>query len=156
MPEISEQDTSQKRLLEINTALQSGMFVYVRKMFQNMPAFDIALLIESSPARSRNILWQLTDPDLHGEILEELSEEVRKGILKNMQPEKVAAAAEGMDIDDLAEVLRTLPDSVYQEVLNSMDSQDRTRVETALSYEEDTAGGIMNTDTITLRPRCDY
>lgn len=152
MPDISEQEISQKRLLEINTALQSGMFVYVRKMFQNMPAFDIALLLESSPARSRNILWQLTDPDLHGEILEELSEEVRKGILKNMQPEKVAAVVEGMDIDDLAEVLRTLPDSVYQEVLNSMDIQDRKRVEQALSYEEDTAGGIMNTDTITVRP----
>ncbi len=152
MPDKSKQEISQKRLLEINTALQGGMFVYVRKMFQNLPAYDIALLIESSPARSRNVLWQLTDPDLHGEILEELSDEVRKGILKNMQPEKVAAAAEGMDIDDLAEVLRTLPDSVYQEVLNSMDEQDRTRVEQALSYEEDTAGGIMNTDTITLRP----
>lgn len=152
MPEKSEQEISQKRLLEINTALESGMFVYVRKMFQHMPAFDIALLLESSTSRSRNVLWQLIDPDLHGEILEELSEEVRKGILRNMQPEKVAAVAEGMDIDDLAEVLRTLPDSVYKEVLNSMDSQDRTRVEQALSYEEDTAGGIMNTDTITLRP----
>ena len=152
MPEISEQDASQKRLLEINTALESGMFVYVRKMFQNLPAYDIALLLESSTARSRNVLWQLIDPDLHGEILEELSEEVRKGILKNMQPEKVAAVAEGMDIDDLAEVLRTLPDSVYNEVLKSMDSQDRLRVEQALAYDEDTAGGIMNTDTITLRP----
>ncbi|OUS30572.1 magnesium transporter [Thalassotalea sp. 42_200_T64] len=152
MPDISEQEISQKRLLEINTALESGMFVYVRKMFQNMPAYDIALLLESSTSRSRTILWQLTDADFQGEILEELSEEVRKGILKNMQPEKVAAVAEGMDIDDLAEVLRTLPDSVYNEVLNSMDSQDRTRVEQALSYEEDTAGGIMNTDTITLRP----
>jgi magnesium transporter len=57
-----------------------------------------------------------------------------------------------MDVDDLAEVLRALPDSVYQQVLNSMDSQDRSRVEKALSYEEDTAGGIMNTDTITIRP----
>jgi len=64
----------------------------------------------------------------------------------------LAAAAEGMDVDDIAEVLRTLPDGVYREVLNSMDSQDRSRIETALSYEEDTAGGIMNTDTITIRP----
>jgi len=69
-----------------------------------------------------------------------------------MRPEKLAAVAEGMDVDDLAEVLRTLPDSVYREVINSMDSQDRSRVETALSFEEETAGGIMNTDTITIRP----
>ncbi|MDN3653508.1 magnesium transporter [Thalassotalea ponticola] len=152
MAELSEQETSQQRLLEINTAIDSGMFVYVRKMLQNMSDYDIALLLESSPAKSRNVLWQLVDPDLHGDILEELSEEVRKGILRKMQPEKVAAATEGMDIDDLAEVLRGLPDSAYQEVLNSMDTQDRMRVEQALAYEPETAGGIMNTDTITLRP----
>ncbi|WP_286233585.1 magnesium transporter [Thalassotalea sediminis] len=152
MPEVSEQEQSQQRLQQVNEALGSGMFVYVRKLLQNMPAYDLALLLESSPTKSRAVLWQLIDPDHHGEVLEELSEEVRKGILKNIRPEKLAEVAEGMDVDDLAEVLRTLPDTVYNEVLNSMDSQDRSRVEQALSYEEDTAGGIMNTDTITIRP----
>ena len=152
MPEISDQELNQQRLQQVNAALDSGMFVHVRKLLQNMPAYDIALILESSPAKTREIVWQLIDPDLHGEVLEELNEEVRKGILKTMKPEKVAAAAEGMDVDDLAEVLRTLPDNEYQEVLNSMDSQDRARVETALSYDEESAGGIMNTDTITLRP----
>ncbi len=152
MPEISEQEYNQQRLQQVNDALGSGMFVHVRKLLQNMPAYDLALILESSPSKSRNILWQLVDPDHHGEVLEELNEEVRKGILKSMRPEKLAAVAEGMDVDDLAEVLRTLPDSVYREVLNTMDSQDRGRVEAALSYEEDTAGGIMNTDTITIRP----
>ncbi|NQY34034.1 MAG: magnesium transporter [Alteromonadaceae bacterium] len=152
MPEISEQDYNQQRLQQVNEALGSGMFVYVRKLFQNMPAYDLALILESSTAKSRPVLWQLMDPDNHGEILEELNEEVRKGILKSMRPEKLAAVAEGMDVDDLAEVLRTLPDSIYREVLNSMDSQDRGRVEAALSFNEDTAGGIMNTDTITIRP----
>lgn len=152
MPEISEQEYNQQRLQEVNEALGSGMFVYVRKLLQQMPAYDVALILESSTVKSRPVLWQLIDPDDQGEVLEEVSEEVRKGILKSMRPEKVAAMAEGMDVDDLAEVLRTLPDSVFQEVLSSMDTQDRARVETALSFEEDTAGGIMNTDTITIRP----
>jgi len=152
MPDVSEQENNQQRLQQVNEALGSGMFVYVRKLLQNMPAYNLALILESSPAKSRTVLWQLIDPDNHGEVLEELNEEVRKGILKSMRPEKLAAVAEGMDVDDLAEVLRTLPDSAYQEVLNSMDSQDRSRVETALSFEEDTAGAIMNTDTITIRP----
>ena len=151
MPEISE-EINQQRLQEVNEALGSGMFVSVRKLLQNMPAYDIALILESSPGKTRSVLWQLIDPDNHGEVLEELNESVRKGILKSMRPEKLAAVAEGMDVDDLAEVLRTLPDAVYREVLNSMDSQDRARVEAALSFGEDTAGGIMNTDTITLRP----
>ncbi len=152
MPELTEQEYNQQRLQQVNEALGSGMFVYVRKLLQHMPAYDLALILESSTPKSRPVLWQLIDPDFHGEVLEELSEEVRKGILKSMQPEKLAAVAEGMDVDDLAEVLRTLPDSVFQAVLNSMDSQDRSRVEAALSFEEDTAGAIMNTDTITLRP----
>lgn len=152
MPEIAEQDYNQTRLQKVNEALGSGMFVYVRKLLQDMPAFDLALLLESSPTKTRAVLWQLVDVDHQGEVLEELNEEVRKGILKSMRPEKLAAVAEGMDVDDLAEVLRTLPDSVYKKVLSSMDSQDRSRVEQALSYEEDTAGGIMNTDTITIRP----
>ncbi|MCH2056879.1 MAG: magnesium transporter [Thalassotalea sp.] len=152
MPELSEQENNQQTLQEVHDALGSGMFVYVRKLLQHLPAYDLALILESSTTNSRPVLWQLIDPDHQGEVLEELNEEVRKGILKSMRPEKVAAVAEGMDVDDLAEVLRTLPDSVYQEVLNSMDSQDRARVEQALSFEEDTAGGIMNTDTITIRP----
>ena len=152
MPESLEQEDIQQRLHQVNEALGSGMFVYVRKLLQELPAYDLALILESSPAKNRLVLWQLIDAEFHGEVLEELNEEVRKGILKGMRPEKLAAAAEGMDVDDIAEVLRTLPDSDYQEVLNSMDSQDRSRVETALSYEEDTAGGIMNTDTITIRP----
>ena len=152
MPEISEQEINQQRLQEVNEALGSGMFISVRKLLQNMPAYDISLILESSPIKTRTIVWQLIDPDNHGEVLEELNEEVRKGILKSMRPEKLAAVAEGMDVDDLAEVLRTLPDSVYREVISSMDSQDQARVEAALSFDEDTAGGIMNTDTITLRP----
>ena len=152
MPEIIEQENIQQRLHQVNEALDSGMFVYVRKLLQDMSAYDLALFLESSPAKSRPVLWQLIDVEHHGDVLEELNEEVRKGILHSMAPEKLAAVAEGMDVDDLAEVLRTLPDTVYREVLKSMDSQDRSRVETALSYGEDTAGGIMNTDTITLRP----
>jgi magnesium transporter len=152
MPEISEQKQNHQRLQQVNKALGSGKFVHVRKLLQNMPAYDIALILESSHPKSRAVLWQLIDADHHGEILEELNEEVRKGILKYIRPEKLAEVAEGMDVDDLAEVLRTLPDSVYQEVLSAMDSQDRGRVEAALSFEEDTAGGIMNTDTITIRP----
>lgn len=152
MPEIIEQENIQQRLHQVKQALDSGMFVYVRRLLQDMTAYDLALFLESSPAKSRAVLWQLIDGEHHGEVLEELNEEVRKGILQSMRPEKLAAVAEGMDVDDIAEVLRTLPDRVYREVLNSMDSQDRSRVETALSYDEDTAGGIMNTDTITLRP----
>ena len=102
MPEISEQKQNHQRLQQVNKALGSGMFVHVRKLLQNMPAYDIALILESSHPKSRAVLWQLIDADNHGEVLEELNEEVRKGILKNIRPEKLAEVAEGMDVDDVA------------------------------------------------------
>ncbi|MGY5452056.1 magnesium transporter [Agarivorans sp. MS3-6] len=152
MPEEMELNPNQhKRLQELNQALDSGMFVHVRRTLHQMPPCDVALLLESSPPAGRKVLWQLTDPEQHGDILEELNEEVMEGVLQLMAPETLAAAAEGMDTDDIAYVLRSLPDSVYQEVLQQMDGQDRHRVEAALAYPEDTAGSIMNTDTITLR-----
>ena len=152
MPEALEQDYSQTQLHEVTKALGSGMFVHVRRMLAHMPPCDIALLLESSPHKSRTILWQLVDPDLQGETLEELSEDVRNGIVAQMEPALIAAATEEMDDDDLAEVLRSLPDTVYQEVLGSMDKTDQARAAFVLSYDEETAGALMSTDTITIRP----
>jgi magnesium transporter len=152
MAEALEQDYTKNQLNEVNAALSSGMFVHVRRMLQHMLPCDIALLLESSPPKGRKILWQLVDMEVYGDILEELSEDVRNGLISQMNPQKLADATGTMDDDDLAEVLRGLPDSIYQEVLRAMDSQDRTRAEKALAYEEDTAGAIMSTDTVTLRP----
>ena len=149
--ELSDKEYAMQRIQEVNSALSDGMFVAARRMLHNMPACDVALLLESSPPKSRSIVWKLVDVDEHGEILEELNEEVQKDIIRQMAPENLAAATEGMDTDDLAYVLRGLPEPVYQQVLKSMDESDRERAETALSYAEDSAGGIMNTDTITLR-----
>ncbi|MGR5542735.1 magnesium transporter MgtE N-terminal domain-containing protein, partial [Vibrio campbellii] len=87
----------------------------------------------------------------YGEILDELSEDVKDALVSKMAPEKLAEATEGMDTDDVAYVLRSLPDDVSRGVLDQMDTADRLRVETALSYPEDTAGGLMNTDVITIR-----
>ncbi|RCU49846.1 magnesium transporter [Corallincola luteus] len=152
MAETLEQDLTQQKLKEVKSALDSGMFIHVRRILQEMDPSDVALLFESTPTKGRAVLWQLVDPDLHGEILEELSEDVKDSIIRLMDPELVAAATEGMDTDDLANLLRGLPDSVYREILAQMDAQDRHRVEAALSYPEETAGAIMNTDTVTLRP----
>lgn len=152
MAEALEVKHAQTQLQAINDAFANGMFVHVRKMLHNMPASDVALLLESSPTKTRSELWQLIDEDFHGEVLEELSEDVRNGIIGRMDPDKAADALEEMDTDDLVETLSSLPDAVYEDVLESMDVQDRQRAEKALSYGEDTAGFIMNTDTISLRP----
>jgi magnesium transporter len=152
MAETFELKNVQNQLSSISESLSDGTFVQVRKLLHDLQPGDVALLLESSPSKTRNELWQLIDADFHGDVLEELSEDVRNGIISKMVPSSVVDALEDMDTDDLAETLSSLPDTVLQSILKSMDAQDRLRAEKALSYGEDTAGFMMNTDTITLRP----
>ena len=142
----------QTQLRTLNNALSNGQFVSVRKLLLELPPSDVAHILESSPSRTRDELWELIDSDFHGDIIEELSDDVRNGIITKMLPANVVDALEEMDTDDLAETLSSLPETVLLDILDSMDAQDRLRAEQALSYGEETAGFIMNTDTITLRP----
>lgn len=151
MAEPIELDQAHHTLQEITAALDHGRFVHVRRQLQDMEAEDIAHLLEASPRKTRNALWQLTNPEDYGDILEALNEDVKDALVSTMAPEVLIEATEGMHSDDLAYVLRSLPDDISQEVLAQMDAAERLRVETALSYPEDTAGGLMNTEVITIR-----
>jgi magnesium transporter len=153
VPHQIEHDKTIAQLDELNNALNSGTFVNVRRMLNALPAADIAHLLESSPPSTRTVLWQLVDEADEGEILQDLSDELQSQFLRSMDARAVAAATEGLEPDDVADILQRLPEKVLQEVLRAMDQQDRARVEQVLEYPEETAGGLMNTDTITVRAR---
>jgi magnesium transporter len=142
---------SLEHLGALTDALESGAFVQVRRMLNHLPAPSIAHLLESSPARTRDVLWKLVEKDLEGEVLNYLNDDIQADILNKLSPEEVADLTEGLDTDDLADILQNLPEQVIYQVLQTMDDQDRKRLETVLSYPEDSAGGLLNTDTITVR-----
>jgi len=140
-------------LERLTNAMDSGAFAQVRRMLnRGLPAQDVAHLLESSPPKERDLLWSMIEPEFQGDVLQHLVDDIQAIYLKRMNPEEFLTATEGLETDDIADLLQQLPDTVIQEVLVSMDAQDRHRVEAVLSYPEDTAGGLMNTDTITVRP----
>lgn len=141
----------QERLHALAAALESGAFVQVRRMLNHLPAPTIAHLLESSPVRTREVLWKLVEKENEGEVLNYLNDSIQLDILTKLSPEEVASITEGLDTDDIADLLQNLPEQVIHEVLQAMDEQDRKRLEAVLSYPEDTAGGLLNTDTITVR-----
>lgn len=124
----------------------------MRHALNNMATMDIAHYIESSPIKVRRLLWELVDPEVEGDVFSNLNEELQKEFLQGMNSEQMAALVAGLDTDDVADVLQQLPNKVIPRVLEAMDNQDRLRVESVLPYDEDSAGGLMNTDTITVRP----
>lgn len=153
MSENIESVLQKDHVLELTKALDSGSVFQVRHMLNTLPSAGIAHLLESTPPKARNVLWQLVDPQSEGEVLQYLNEDIQSEILKELNAEEVAALTVGMETDDQVDILQQLPQQITAEVLQSMDQQDRQRLEQVLSYPEDTAGGLMNTDTITVRPR---
>ncbi|MCK5791985.1 MAG: magnesium transporter [Ketobacter sp.] len=121
-------------------------------MLRGMSPAEIAKLIESSPLRARNLLWQLIDKEDEGEVLQYVNEELAAYFLRHRNTEDILSLVEGFDADDFADLLQELPHAVMRQVLDSLDDQNRYRIETILAYPEDTAGGLMDTDIITIRP----
>jgi magnesium transporter len=148
MTDNEQQPTPLRRL---RRALEHGTLQNVQRMLTALHPAEIADLLESLPLEERHLVWELVDPENDGEVLLHVNDEVRAGLIHQMETEELVAATEGMDLDDLADLLQDLPKAVSGELLRSMDLQNRQRLEAVLSYPEDSAGGLMNTDPISVR-----
>lgn len=149
---MDSQEAKQSRLETLREALEGGAMRPVRRMIGSLHPSEVARLLESLPPAERAVVWELVDPDDEGDILVEVADEVRTGLIQRMDAQELIAATEGMELDDLADLLAGLPETVTQQVLRSLDKQDRDRLREVLAYPEDSAGGLMNKDTITVRP----
>ena len=140
------------KLDAITESLNSGAMIKAKLILNGLHPAEIARLLESSPTRQRRLIWEMLDHSNDGEVLLEVGEEVRNNLMESMDEKSLLAATKGLDVDDLADLLDELPDTVVTQALQGMDYQYRTRLETVMNYDEDTAGGLMNTDTVTIRP----
>jgi len=151
MVESAEQKSTQQRLETLSTALHSGTAAQVRQLLASLHAAEIGDLLQSLPHGPREILWRLVDAEDKGEALIEVNDDVRAGLIEEMETDQLVTIIEGLHTDDLADLLQDLPGAVTHELLHSMDKQNRQRLETVLSYPEDTAGGLMDLDIVTVR-----
>ncbi|HEC06803.1 MAG TPA: magnesium transporter [Thiolapillus brandeum] len=149
-PATTESEVS--RLEQIQEYLDQDSWREAARLLKKLQPAEVAHVLEALPLNQRQILWDLLDTDQDGETLMELTENVRNELIQNMDQDDIVAATEHMDVDDLADFIQELPSDVTKEVMESLSEQDRRRLETVLSYPEDTAGGLMNTDTVTVRP----
>jgi magnesium transporter len=152
MAETRQQETPARQLDRLSEALVSGTQHQVRHLLKNLTAAEIGDLLESLPPAKRLAVWEMTDPEIDGDVLVEVNDEVRASLIRDTAPEDLVAAVDDLDLDDLADIFDDLPDTVISEVLRSLDRQDRERLEYVLSYPEDSAGGLMDPDVLTIRP----
>jgi magnesium transporter len=132
-------------------ALDTGALRQVRQLVNELKPAEIAGLLESLPLAQRNIVWEMVAPEDDGDVLVELNEDVRNSLISGMDSDELVAAAANLDLDDLADLLAELPEAVNRQVLRSLDLSDRLRLQAVLKYDVDSAGGLMDPDTVTVR-----
>ncbi len=149
-------DTPQKKS-ELSTigllymALKKGDIKLAHDIVERLHPSEIADIIESMPSRDRDSVWQLIDIELEGDVLSHLHDTVRIELLEQMHPNELANVTRNLDADDVVDILQDLPNDVADTVLDSMDEQNLKRLSSILIYPEDTAGGLMNVDVVSVR-----
>jgi len=131
--------------------ISDGSLSAARKIISAMHPAEIADTLEALPPSRRRVLWDVLEPEIEGEILMEVHDEVRESLVRVMDVDELKAATEQLDLDDLADFIQSLPEHLTTEVLAGMDRQDRARLDQVLAYPEESAGGLMNLDVVTVR-----
>ena len=138
-------------LKETLADLAAGDGARLRARLVDLHPADIAKVLSGLPPESRTIVWKETPVDKMGETLLEASEPIRTELLGLLDDPTLVAAVRTLDADDIADLIPDLSDDLIAEILFALDKQDRQRLDAILSYPEDTAGGLMNTDAVTVR-----
>jgi magnesium transporter len=151
MEEITQQEPALSAIDSLHEALDQENIELARDVIGSLHPSEIADVIESMPGYERDNLWQLIDSELEGDVLSHMQDSVRTEFLEQMHPDRLADATKNLDADDVADILQDLPEDVADTVLRSMDEQNLQRLSSILTYAEDTAGGLMNIDVVSVR-----
>ena len=144
-------EKSEKKLSTIINDLEKDKATNIQNTLSSLNPSEIARLLESLTQRERNVLWQMVDQEDEGEILKELIEEVRQNLISQMNASELIAATQDMELDDLADILSDLPNQITDQVIKALDKQDQNRLESVISYDENTAGGLTNPKIVSIR-----
>ncbi|MFZ9917231.1 MAG: magnesium transporter [Methylophilaceae bacterium] len=146
---VDKQEMPKQKL--IKNLVQKQNLSSLGKLLNSLHPADVAFILESLPLNDRLIVWDLVRADRDGEILIEVSDSVRQTLIADMDSTELLAAAEQLDTDEIADIAADLPENVLQDLLDSLDANNRERLESALSYPEDQVGALMDFDIVTIR-----
>ncbi len=142
----------QVSLQNLMIALEASNYDEAKHQIKELHPGEIARLLEAIQPKDRTIIWPGLEIPIQGEVLKEVNEDVQYQLIGEMSVEDLVKATENLDTDDLADIVPSLPESAVHSLLLTLDFKHRERLNKILSYPEDSAGGLMNTDFITVRP----
>jgi len=147
--EIKENKENLKIILDDSSNLSLNQ---IRRLLNDMSSSEIAHALESSPPKQRSIIFSLLETEEEGDVLFELGEEIQQDLISNISNEELTEAVKELELDEIVDILQNLPEERMKKILSNMSKVDRQRIEMGLTYPENTAGGLLNTDVISVRP----
>ena len=124
----------------------------IRGLLNEMSSSEIAHALESSPPKQRKLLFSLLETNEEGDVLVDLGEEIQQDLVSSISNEELTEAVKELELDEVVDILQRLPKERMRVVLSKMSLRDRSRIELGLIYPDNTAGGLLNTDVISVRP----
>ena len=124
----------------------------IKNILKSMHSSEIAHALESSPPEQRKLLFSLIETSDEGDVLTELGEEIQQDLLSKISNDELSEAVKELELDEVVDILHNLPEERMQMILSKMSLRDRNRIEQGLIYPDDTAGGLLNTDVLSVRP----
>ena len=124
----------------------------IKRLLNKMNSAELAHCLESSPPKQRKLLWSLIDNEDEGDVLADLGDEIQQELLLEISNEELSEVVRDLQLDEIVDILQHLPKKRMNMILGKMSSRDRQRIQEALVYPEDSAGGLLNTDVISVRP----
>ena len=124
---------------------------YIKEHITELHPADIADIIETLDEEKKKELFNLLHTKIASKVIVEVNEHSRDQILEDINKEKLTDIVEEMSSDDAADLIADLPKEEAKDILEKLHWEDSTEVQKLLKYPEDTAGGIMQTELLSVR-----
>ena len=147
------EEVSNKKNIDIILDDSSNLSInQIKRLLDKMSSSEIAHALESSPPKQRKFLFSLLETNEEGDVLFELGEEIQQDLISEISNDELSEAVKELELDEIVDILQNLPEERTKNILSKMSLRDRKRIEEGLEYPDDTAGGLLNTDVISVRP----
>ena len=147
----AERASFEECLQQLMNALEASLIEEAGAQLDELHPSEVAKLLEALPPKDRSLIWPRIEPSVQGEALKEVNEDVQTQLIDEMSVDALVKATEGLDTDDLADIVPNLPETAVHSLLLTLDYKHREHLKKVLTYPEDSAGGLMSTDFITVR-----
>ena len=152
MPSTENNDKTKSLLDRATEILNRGSQYEIRNFVHSLYPAETAHILESLEPEQRAQIWAVIPPNVMGEILVRVNTEVGQGLLKITDRKDLIEATQSLESDDMVDLLQVLPEPLLSQVMEAIGVQERNRLESALAFDEHSAGGLMSLDVLTIRP----